>query len=45
MLEEIYYFNDNDETVPKEEATRAIIRELDDDGDLIQETIGTIEAE
>lgn len=39
---EIYYFDSNGETTTKEKATEAIIRELDQDGNLIQETRGSI---
>jgi len=39
---EIYYMNDNDEIVDKTIATRAVIRELDKDGNLIHETWGFV---
>ena len=39
---EIYYMNDSYEVVEKEIATKAVIRELDKDGNLIYETWGII---
>ncbi len=38
---ETYYLNDDDEMVDPEEATKGIIRELDEDGNLVRETFGT----
>ena len=40
---ETYYLNDDDEMVDPEEATKGIIRELDEDGNLVRETFGTFE--
>lgn len=39
---EIYYFDDNDKMVDKEKATKAIIRELDENGNLVREIFGVI---
>ncbi len=39
---EIYYFDENNRPVSKENATLAKIRELDKNGKLINETVGTI---
>ena len=39
---EIYYFDENNRPVAKEKATWVKIRELDKDGNLINETVGTI---
>lgn len=39
---EAYYFDDNNKTVPKEEATRCIIREYDENGKFINEIFGYI---
>ena len=39
---EIYYMNDSNEAVEKEIATKAVIRELDKDGNLVYETWGII---
>ncbi len=39
---EIYYFDENNCPVSKEKAKLAKIRELDKDGNLINETVGTI---
>lgn len=39
---EIYYFDENNRPVSKEKAKLAKIRELDKDGNLINETVGTI---
>ena len=41
-MEEIIYFNNNMEVVEKDEATRAVIRTTDENGDLISETWGVI---
>lgn len=41
---EIIYLDDNRNIVSKEEATRAIIRELDSDGNLVREIFGTIDS-
>lgn len=40
---EIIYLDDNRNIVPKEKATKAIIRELDSDGNLVREIFGTID--
>lgn len=42
VREEILFFNDKGEPVPKDEATIAIIREYDEKGNLIAETRGTL---
>lgn len=39
---EIIYFDDNDNIVDKENATRAVIRELDENGNLVREIFGTV---
>lgn len=39
---EIYYFDDDGNAVDKEKATRAIIRELDENGELINEIFGAV---
>lgn len=39
---EIYYFDADDNCVDKSKAVKAIIRELDDKGNLIQETRANI---
>lgn len=38
---EIYYFNDSGDSVDEKAATKCVIRECTEDGDLIQETWGT----
>lgn len=38
MKSEIFYFDDRERTVPKEKATRAVVREYDDSGKFIGET-------
>ena len=40
---EIYYFNDKNESVPKEKASKAVIRECKEDGTLIHETFGNVQ--
>lgn len=40
---EIIYFDDNGSIVDKEKATKAIIRELDENGNLVNEIFGTID--
>ena len=39
---EIYYVNNNNEIVEKANVTRAVIRELDKDGNLTHETWGFV---
>ena len=39
---EIIYLDDNKNIVSKDKATRAIIRELDEKGNLVREIFGTI---
>ena len=39
---EIYYMNDNEEMVDKKKATRVVIRELDENNNLIFESWGII---
>lgn len=43
MKSEIFYLDDRDRIVPKEQATRAIIRECDDTGRLVSETFVLLE--
>ena len=40
---EVYYFDDNGKKVAPEKATRGVIRELDENGNLISETWGKFE--
>lgn len=40
---ETYYLDDDDNIVEPENATKGIIRELDEDGNLVRETFGTFE--
>ena len=40
---ETYYLDDDDNIVEPEKATKGIIRELDEDGNLVRETFGTFE--
>jgi len=40
---EVYYFDDNDNMVDPEKATKGVIRELDENGNLIRETWGKFE--
>ena len=42
MHRQTYYFNDKDQIVPKEEATRFIIKDTDENGQ-IQEVFGVID--
>ena len=37
---EIYYFNDNGDVVDQEDATRCVIRECKNNGELLNETWG-----
>ena len=39
---EIYYFDDDGNSVSKESASKCVIRECASDGNLIQETFGTV---
>jgi len=39
---EIYYLDEERKAVKKEQAVRVIIRELDEHGNLVRETFGTI---
>lgn len=41
IVAEIYYFDDEGNPAPKELATRVIIRELDGNGNLVQEIFGS----
>lgn len=43
MKSEIIYFDENDKIVTKEKAVRAVIRELDENGNLVREIFGTID--
>lgn len=43
LKSEIYYFDDEDNIVEKENATKAVIRELDENGNLVNEIWGTID--
>lgn len=38
MKSDIFYFDDEDKMVDKEKATHAIVREYDDNGNLVHET-------
>lgn len=40
---ETYYLDDDGNMVEPEKATRGIIRELDEEGNLVRETFGTFE--
>ena len=40
---ETYYLDDDDNIVEPDKATKGIIRELDEDGNLVRETFGTFE--
>ena len=40
---EVYYFDDNDNMVEPDKATKGVIRELDENGNLIRETWGKFE--
>jgi len=40
---ETYYLDDNGNIVEPEKATRGVIRELDENGNLVRETWGTFE--
>ena len=40
---ETYYLDDDDNIVEPEKATKGIIRELDENGNLVRETFGTFE--
>lgn len=40
---EVYYFDDNGNKVEPEKATKGVIRELDENGNLISETWGRFE--
>ncbi len=40
---ETYYFDDDGNTVEPEKATRGVIREVDEDGNLVRETWGRFE--
>ena len=40
---ETYYLDDDDNIVEPEKATKGIIRELDEDGNLVRETFSTFE--
>ncbi len=40
---EIIYFDDNGSIVDKEKATKAVIRELDENGNLVNEIFGMID--
>lgn len=40
---ETVYLDDNNNIVASEKATRGVIRELDENGNLVRETWGTIE--
>lgn len=42
MKAQIFYMDDAGNVVPKEKATKAIIRETDDKGNLVQETFANI---
>ena len=41
VYSEIFYLDDNGNSVEAEEATKFVIRECDSDGNLIKETYGT----
>lgn len=43
MKSEIIYFDENDNIVEKENAVRAVIRELDSNGNLVREVFGVID--
>lgn len=43
LKSEVYYLDDEDNVVEKEKATKAVIRELDDKGNLVNEIWGTID--
>lgn len=43
MKNEIVYFDNDNHIVDEEKATKAIIRELDENGNLVRETFGTID--
>lgn len=45
MKSEIIYFDENDKIVEKDKAVRAVIREVDENGNLVREIFGTIEKE
>ncbi len=42
MKSEIIYFDENGKIVEKDKAVRAVIRELDENGNLVREIFGTI---
>ncbi len=42
VLSEIYYLNKERQPVAREEAELAIVRELDEDGNLVFETIASV---
>lgn len=41
VMAEIYYFDEEDNPTPKSVATRVIIRELDENGNPVQEVFGS----
>lgn len=45
MKSEIIYFDENDKIVEKDKAVRAVIREVDENGNLVREIFGTIDKE
>lgn len=45
MQNEIIYFDENGKIVEKDKAVRAVIRELDEKGNLVREIFGTVNNE
>ena len=45
MKSEIIYFDENDKIVEKDKAVKAVIRELDENGNLVREIFGVINKE